>query len=137
VAKLFTNGWNVGVSIKNIIPLNYSTNVNSDISIGPQVRAGVAYKTKWGMLSFDMDVLENDSVGSGDKSQYSLLGAEWDFRWGKLRGGYNYNFSASGAAKKGLFSGGIQLTPFGMILDLAYADNGVERAAALQTGFQF
>lgn len=137
VAKLFANGWNVGLSIKNVVPQHYATNVNNEISIGPQVRAGVAYKTKWGMVSLDMDVLENDSVGSGDKSQYSLLGAEWDFRWGKLRGGYNYNFSATGAAKKGLFSGGIQLTPLGMILDLAYADNGVERAAALQTGFQF
>jgi hypothetical protein len=136
-AKFFNNGWNVGLSIKNIVPLKYTTNINNDISIGPQVRAGVAYTTNWGMLSLDVDVLENNAVGGGDKTQYSLAGAEWDFKWGKLRGGYNYNFSATSSAKKGLFSAGIQITPFGMILDLAYADNGVERAAALQTGFQF
>lgn len=137
VGKTFKKVWNVGVSIKNIVPLKYSTNINKNISINPQVRAGVAYKTNWGMLAFDLDVLENAAVGAGDKTQYSMFGAEWDFRWGKLRGGYNYNFSASSSVKKGLFSGGVQFTPFGMLLDLAYADSGVEQAAALQMGFQF
>ncbi len=137
MAKIISNTWNIGLSVKNIVPLKYTTNTNKDINLEPQVRAGVAYKTGWGMLAFDLDVMENAAVGTGDKTQYSLFGAEWDFKWGKLRGGYNYNFRASSAAKKGLFSGGIQLSPFGMLLDLAYADNGVERAAALQTGFQF
>jgi hypothetical protein len=137
IAKNINSAWNVGVSVKNIVPLEYTTNTNGKINLDPQVRAGVAYKTSWGMLAFDLDVLENAAVSTGDKTQYSLFGAEWDFKWGKLRGGYNYNFSASRAVKKGLFSAGIQLSPFGMLLDLAYADNGVERAAALQTGFQF
>jgi len=137
IAKRLNNTWNVGLSVKNILPLEYQTNINSTIRVESQVRAGVAYKTNWGTLAFDLDLLENDAVGTGDKSQYSLFGAEWDFKWGKLRGGYNYNFSASSAAKKGLFSGGVQFSPFGMLLDLAYADNGVERAAALQMGFEF
>lgn len=137
IAKSINNTWNVGLSVKNIVPLEYTTNTNKKITLKPQVRAGVSYKTRWGMLAFDLDMLENAAVGAGDKTQYSLFGAEWDFKWGKLRGGYNYNFSASPSMKKGLFSGGIQLSPFGMLLDLAYADNGVERAAALQTGFQF
>jgi hypothetical protein len=137
IGKTLNKTWRVGMSIKNIVPLEYSTNVDNKIRIEPQVRAGAAYKTHWGTLAFDFDVMENDAVGTGDKSQYSLLGAEWDFKWGKLRGGFNYNFRASGPDKKGLFSGGVQFTPFGMILDLAYAENGVERAAALQMGFQF
>ena len=137
MAKSINKTWNVGLTVKNIIPLEYTTNTNTTINLDPMLRAGVAYKPRWGTLAFDLDLTENAAVGSGDKTQYSMFGIEWDFKWGKLRGGYNYNFSASSAVKKGLFSGGIQLSPFGMLLDLAYADNGVERAAGLQTGFQF
>jgi len=137
LAKKFANNWNLGITVKNIVPLRYTTSLNTQINIDPQLRAGFAYQTNWGVVSFDMDVMKNNPVGSGDKTQYSLLGAEWDLTWGKLRGGYNYNFSATGVAKKGLFSFGIQLLPFGMLLDVAYADNGVTRAGALQTGFAF
>ena len=137
LAKEFENLWKVGFAVKNVVPSSYATNINSEIKLKPQLRAGVAYQPYWGTISFDMDVLENNAIGSGDPSQFTALGIEWDLKWGKLRGGYNYNFSATGPTKKGLFSAGIEFSPFGMILDLAYAENGVERAAALQTGFNF
>lgn len=137
IAKNIAEVWNVGLVVKNVVPHRYTTNINTEIRIDPQVRAGVAYNAGWGILALDLDVVENKAVGAGDSTQNLSLGAEWDLYFAKIRGGYNYNFSASGEAKKGLLSIGMQIRPFGMLLDVAYADSGIERAAALQTGFNF
>ena len=137
VAKIIDNIWSLGLTFKNFIPLRYMTNLNTGITIDPQVRAGATYKASWGMVSVYMDLLKNKPIGSGDKTQYYLLGVEWDLKWSKLRGGYNYNFSASKPAKKELFSAGIQLAPFGMLLDVAYADNGIERRPLCRPGLSF
>lgn len=137
IAKNIAEVWNVGLAVKNIVPHRYTTSINTEVRIDPQVRAGVAYQAGWGIVAFDLDVIENKAIAAGDKSQYASLGVEWDLNYVKVRGGFNYNFSASDAAKKGLFSLGLQVMPFGMLLDVAYADNGAERGAALQTGFKF
>lgn len=137
IAKSHQEKWNYGLSIKNIIPLRYVSKLNTKIRIEPQIRAGVAYNVSWGLISLDMDVLKNKPVASGDKTQYVLLGVEKNFSWFKVRGGYSYNLSASGNSRKGLFSAGLQFLPFGNKLEFAYADNGIERAVGVQSGFSF
>jgi hypothetical protein len=127
----------LGLAIKNIVPRRYITQLNNELRIDPQLRAGLAYAPAWGVLALDVDVLENDPVGSGSATQNLGLGAEWALGWGSLRGGFSYNFAAPGAIQENLFSVGASFALAGVLADFAYADNDVEQAASFQLGFRF
>ena len=94
-AHRFAEQWMVGLTVKNIIPQKYTTSLNNELRIDPQVRVGLAYSPSWGTVAVDADVLENDAVGTGSPTQYLALGGEWAFSWGAVRGGYSYNFADS------------------------------------------
>lgn len=136
MAKALGPKWRAGLVIKNLIPNDYATGLNNKIKIRPQIRAGVLRRMPWGLVTMDVDIMENDPVGAGKKSQFVLLGAEWDVSWSRLRAGYNHDFKTD-ASQQGILSAGIGFTFYNSYLDAAYADNGIARAAGLQYGFYF
>lgn len=142
-AKDLKNGWRVGSTIKNVISQDYKTsNPQNDthiIKISPLVRAGVSYQNDWATLVADLDLTENDVLGSlkGGTSQYAAFGVElnaWDFA--QLRAGYRSDFSNSG---RDVVSLGFGVSPWGVHFDLALAigENSDDGGLALQTGFRF
>jgi hypothetical protein len=138
IAHEIDSQWRVGLVIKNIRSLSYTTSLGSKINIDPQVRAGVAYDLgKQGLYAFDMDMVENDPVGTGSNSQVMSLGAEWPyFSFLKFRGGISRNMKGIGAGGDPVFSLGIHWGS-GFFLDVGVAGNSYEKAVSSQLGVTF
>jgi hypothetical protein len=121
-----------GIVIKNLIGRDITTQRNGpnatiidgiDITIAPQVRAGVAYEAfGWVHLAADLDITENDPVAFEDPTQFASLGAEADiFGTIQLRTGFRTNLASSG---QDVVSGGLGLSPFGLFhIDLGVYAN--------------
>ena len=118
-----------GLVIKNLISKDITTQRNGpnsttidgiDISLSPQIRAGVAYQALgWVNLAADLDLTENDPVAFEDPTQFASLGAEADvFGFLQLRAGYRTNLASSG---QNVVSGGFGISPF----SLFHVDLGV------------
>jgi len=138
VSKAVNDQLKLGLVVKNIIPLDFSTKSGGSINIQPQLRAGVAYRSaKWGYWALDMDVLENKSIGGGDNTQYLSLGGEWRVKTWALRAGYKQNFVGRSDFSKGVFTVGTGYGFAGVSLDIAYIDSGPERAVSLQMSRRF
>ncbi len=145
MAKVFANGWQTGLAIKNLLAKEYDTRPYSSVSgltpasavikIDPQVRLGVSHHSEGLTLAADLDVTENDAAGFEPKTQYLGLGAELELPgWGQLRAGYRHNLSDSDADMPTI---GFGLSPFGVRIDMALAGNGDETAFSFQLGFKF
>ncbi len=125
--------------IKNLIKQDFQTSLGADISIEPQVRAGIAYH--WGMLTLaaDYDITENDVVAFGGTTQYAMLGAELDlFSTLQLRVGYRSDQANSGFDS---YSVGVGLSPWGIHMDLSgfvnTTDVDNEAGVALEFGLEW
>ena len=129
--------WRAGLIFKYLRSLSYTTALGTELKIDPQVRAGVAYDSPWGLYAVDFDVIENDPVGYGSPSQLLSLGGEWNYRrWLQLRAGISRNMQGIGNNSDPVFSAGFRWD-FGGILDLTYAYGVSEQAAGLQLGYRF
>jgi len=138
VSKALNDKLKLGLVVKNLVPMEFSTSSGGSINIQPQLRAGAAYRSaQWGYWALDMDVLENKSIGGGDNTQYLSLGGEWLVKAWVLRAGYKQNLVGRGDFAKGVFTMGAGYRLMGVILDIAYIDSGPERAAALQMSRRF
>lgn len=91
----------VGGVIKNLISRSYETAPDDtgrtyDVSLEPQVRAGVS--KFWGGFSVaaDVDLTKNQSAGLGEDSQFLGLGMEADGRYAQFRLGYRHNLVSDG-----------------------------------------
>jgi hypothetical protein len=136
-AHQFNSQWRVGLIFKNIRSLTFTSALGTELNIDPQVRAGVAYFSPWGLYSLDADVIENEPIGYGSPSQMLALGGEWEInRWFQFRAGISRNMKGIGNNSDPLFSTGIRWD-FGGILDLTYAMGESERAAGFQLGYRF
>ncbi len=131
--------WQFGAVIKNLIKQDFQTSLGADISIEPQVRAGIAYH--WGMLTLaaDYDITENDVVAFGGTTQYAMLGAELDlFSTLQLRVGYRSDQANSGFDS---YSVGVGLSPWGIHMDLSgfvnTTDVDNEAGVALEFGLEW
>ncbi|WP_455201910.1 conjugal transfer protein TraF [Kaarinaea lacus] len=137
VAHQFNSQWRAGLILKNINSLSYTTSLGTEIKLDPQLRGGVAYYSKWGLYSVDLDILENDPVAYGSPSQELSLGGEWILkRWFQLRAGISKNLRGEGNNSDPLFSAGLRWD-FGGILDLTYAYGSSAEAAGVQLGVKF
>jgi hypothetical protein len=85
---------------ENIVPAKYDYGSSGDVlKIEPQLRAGLAYQSRYSVLELDVDVLENNPVGFALPSQIAALGWEWQaWRWLALRAGVQKNLTGNEAA---------------------------------------
>ena len=135
VAKQFMGGFTAGFAVKNLISRDYETALDEDVSIGPQARVGVAHRTDWTTVAFDLDLNAADAVGFESKTQYAGIGAELDvFDTMQLRFGYKHNLEDSDTSVPSI---GLGFSPFGAHIDLAVAGNGDEIGFSGQLGFRF
>ncbi len=138
ISKAISDKLKLGLVVKNLVPLEFSTKSGGNINIQPQLRAGAAYRSeKWGYWALDMDVLENKSIGGGDNTQYLSLGGEWLVKSWALRAGYKQNLAGRGDFSKGVFTIGTGYRFVNVSFDIAYIDSGPERAASLQVSRRF
>lgn len=138
VSKALDDKLKLGLVVKNVVPLKFSTASGGHINIQPQLRAGVAYRSaKWGYWALDMDALENKSIGGGDNTQYLSLGGEWPVKAWALRAGYKQNLVGRSDFSKGILTLGLGYRFVGVGLEVAYVNSGPERSAALQVSRRF
>jgi len=135
LAKDYGNGWKAGLVAKNLIAHDYQTVLGHTVKIEPQLRAGVSRSNDWLTLAADLDLKENQPAGFDSKTQYLAVGAELDlFDWVQFRAGYRHNLSDTNTSIPTI---GFGFSPFGVHIDVAYAQNNTEKAASLQLGFRF
>jgi len=138
VSKALSDKFKLGLVVKNLVPLDFSTRSGGNINIQPQLRTGAAYRSaRWGYWALDIDMLENKSIGGGDNTQYLSLGGEWFVKTWALRAGYKQNLVGRGDFSKGVFTLGTGYRLMGINLDVAYINSGPERAASLQMSHRF
>jgi len=138
MSKVINDKLKLGLVVKNLVPLEFSTQSGGSINIQPQLRAGAAYRSvKWGYWALDLDMLENKSIGGGDNTQYLSLGGEWLVKAWVLRAGYKQNLVGRGDFSKGVVTMGVGYRFMNVSLDVAYINFGPEKAAALQVSRRF
>ena len=137
IAHQINAQWRTGLIFKNIRSLSFTTALGSEINLDPQVRAGVAYYSNWGLYTVDLDVIENEPIAYGSPSQELSLGGEWILkRWFQIRGGISKNLKGEGNNADPLYSVGFRWD-FGGFLDLTYAYGSGAEAAGFQLGYRF
>lgn len=138
LAKKISEGWKVGLVVKNAVKKEYKTVLGNTILLEPTARAGISHHTNWTTIALDVDLTENDSIGlTGEKTQYAALGMEFDLSLVQLRVGARHNMSAATGQESDILSAGVGLYILGFHLDAGVAKNDDEVAAAIQLGFQF
>ena len=138
LAKRISEGWKVGLVVKNAVKKEYKTALGNTIVLEPVVRAGISHHTNWTTIALDVDLTENDRTGlTGEKTQYVALGMEFDISLIQLRIGARHNMSAEDDRQSNILSAGVGLYVVGFHLDVGVAKNDDEVAAAVQLGFQF
>ncbi len=138
MSKTLSDKLKLGLVVKNLVPLDFSTKSGGNIKIQPQLRAGAAYRSaKWGYWALDVDMLENKSIGGGDNTQYLSLGGEWLVKAWALRAGYKQNIVGRGDFAKGVFTMGTGYHFMTVSFDIAYINSGPERAVSLQMSRRF
>jgi len=105
IAKEF-GVWKMGLVVKNVLSQDTHYGDTDEVfTIGPQVRAGFAYRSRRNMLGIDVDLTKNDEIVDYGETQYAALG--WEiavFRALRFRLGYKHNLIGD---KLGTYSGGL------------------------------
>ncbi len=141
-AKDFGSGWQLGLTIKNLIPREYTTAAGNRIKLDPMVRVGMAFRPpplEWITVAADLDLTESEPAGLESKTQYVGVGVEFDaYRSLQLRLGYRQNLSSLPSnLDSSVYSAGFGFSPLGFHIDAAVAGNSDDIGAALQLGFRF
>ena len=134
--KIFDSGWRFGLTIKNLIPEEFDTTRGRQIKFSPQARAGIAYNGSWAKFAVDMDLTENNPLGSESGTEFIAIGTELDLKLLQLRLGYRDNLSEKSDADEGIFSVGVGIY-LGFHLDAAVAGNSDDIAGSVQVGLTF
>ncbi|MFV2055284.1 MAG: conjugal transfer protein TraF [Thiohalomonadales bacterium] len=134
--QLWSGNIRAGLILKNIISREFQTSLGNSIKFEPQLRAGTSYHRRGTVYAVDIDILANNSIGSGNKSQMLAIGGEWKYAITKLRAGISYNIKARGDYRTPLLAAGA-LIDFGPMIDFSYAISNVEQSAGIQIAFKF
>ncbi len=135
VVKELGDRWRVGLAVKDIVPHNYRTSLGTVVRLRPRGRIGASYQAGRMQIAADLDVARSEPVGTEQPTQEAALGAEWVFGPAlKLRAGYRQDVLGN---RDGIASIGIGTRWNRLVADLAYAESGDARAAALQFGMAF
>lgn len=128
----------IAVAVKNLIPQEFETESGRTIEVGPQLRIGSEYQTRWGTYAIDLDFLENDPLSRlGDPSQILAFGAEWPLGRMRLRAGLNTNLAGTGDNSGFGYSGGVRLRLAGLFFDFSAGTGAGKEFASFQFGVQY
>lgn len=127
--------WRVGFAVKDVVPQNYDTSLGTAIRLRPRARLGAAYQANRVQIAVDVDLNQNEPLGTERPTQEVAIGTEWVFRSPlKLRAGYRQDFRGN---RDGIVSVGVGTIWKRLAMDFAYAAGNDARAAALQLGYVF
>jgi hypothetical protein len=132
LSKTFNNKVKLGLVIKNVIPMDFDTASGGRIRVKPQPRIGAAFPSQWGYWAADMDLRENEAIGSGDGTRFVSLGGEWQWALLSLRAGLKQNLAGHSDNAQMAYSFGLGYRFYGWGIDTAIIDSGPEKAASLQ-----
>lgn len=128
--------WKLGIVARNVLGGSALYGAGGEsFDLGPQVKAGIARKTRHSLFEFDLDLTENDAVGYNKGTQFGAVGWEYElFPEYYLRFGYRQNLVGDQLAT-GTFGLGIRL--WGLVLDMAILSNEDEQGFFGQLGMKF
>ena len=128
--------WKTGLVFKNIFSqTNDLGNSGETYSLGPQIRAAVAYQSRRALIELDIDLMKNDGIGFASETMYAALGWEWRiFPAFMLRLGYTQNLVGDAEAS---FSGGIGLKMWALLLDGAFVSDENGEGVHAQVAWEF
>ena len=135
IVKEISDHWRIGFAVKDIVPHNYKTSLGTTVRLRPRPRIGASYQSGSLQIAVDADVIRNEPLGDEQPTQEAAIGAEWALGSRvKLRTGYRMDVRGN---RDGVVSLGIGTLWRRLVADLAYAEGGDARAAALQFGVAF
>ncbi len=135
VVKELGDRWRIGLAVKDIVPHNYKTSLGTVVRLRPRARIGVSYQAGSLQIAADFDVVRSEPLGAEQPTQDAALGAEWVFGPVlKLRAGYRADVLGH---RDGVASIGLGTRWKRLVADVAYAQSGDAKAAALQFGIAF
>lgn len=136
-AKQLDDQLTLGVAVKNLIPTRFRTESGRSVDLKPQLRFGAAYRTGWGELTADLDLIENDPLSKGDPVQELGLGGEYRFGEQRVRVGAVKNLAADAGGGSIIYTFGLRLRFGAYYSDFTYGSGKDHQAAALQLGLHF
>lgn len=135
LVKAIGERWRLGLAIKDIIPRNYDTSLDSAIRLRPRARLGAAYQAGRLQLAADIDLTRNEPLSTERPTQELAVGAEWAFSSPlRLRAGFRHDIHGN---RDSVVSLGVGTLWRRLAVDVAYAGSRDARAAALQFGVAF
>lgn len=135
VVKELGERWRMALAVKDFIPYNYDTSLDTAIRLRPRARFGMAYATDRLRFGADVDLNENEPLGNEGATQEVAIGAEWAFDFPvSLRGGFRSDVRGN---RDNIFSFGIGTVWNRLAVDLAYAAGDDTRSGAVQFGIVF
>ena len=143
-----SNQWTAGLVVKNLIPMELDSAAAGEgekvrtLELNPMVTAGIAYKSRYHVLTAELDLTKNEAFGYEDDTQWLAVGAEFDaMRYAQLRLGARQNLASNdnndGVEEKTQLTAGIGLNIFGARMDLGALYSSDEVGAALELGVAF
>jgi len=128
--------WKTGLVFKNIFSQSNDLGNSSDsYSLGPQIRAGIAYQSRRAVVELDVDLMKNDGIGFASDTMYAALGWEWRvFPAFMMRLGYTQNLIGDNEA---YFSGGIGIKMWALLLDGAFVSDENGEGVHAQVAWEF
>jgi len=126
--------WGFGLVIKDLIPSTYSGGDGPNVTIGPQVRGGVAYLFSRLRVTMDLDLLPTREFASFGRGQMVAAGGSYRITNGiTLRAGYRYDLQANqpDLATAGLFYKGQVIHLGGVVISGSDGTQGLSLQAAV------
>lgn len=135
LAREFGERWRVGLAVKDAIPYNVETSLGNKIRLRPRPRAGLAYTADKLQVALDVDLINNEALANERATQEAAVGLEWSPLDGlRVRTGVRGDVRG---VRDPVSSVGLGFVLKRLALDVAYAEGGDLRAAALQLGLVF
>ncbi|MEM7502663.1 MAG: conjugal transfer protein TraF [Pseudomonadota bacterium] len=135
LARNFGERWRLGVAIKDAIPYDVDTALDTSIRLRPRPRVAAAYATEKLQLALDLDVVKNAPLENEKPTQEAALGVEWSLvEMLRVRAGLRTDLRGNRAL---IASTGVGIVISRLAVDVAYAEGSDLRAAALQLGWVF
>jgi hypothetical protein len=128
--------WKTGLVFKNIFSQDNDLGGSGETySLGPQIRAGVAYQSRRAVVGLDVDLMKNDGIGFASETMLAALGWEWRvFPAFMLRLGYTQNLVGDTEAT---YSGGIGIKMWALLLDGAFISGRDGEGVYAQAAWEF
>ena len=125
----------LGLAVKDIVPEDFDTALETPIKLRPRPRLGAAYQLEALQIGLDVDLARNRPLSTEPATQEAALGMEWPVLPKlKLRAGIRHDLRGE---RDSIFSLGLGTSWRRFLFDIAYADGGDATAGALQFGVAF